>query len=128
VSQSRREECECSKVVAERARGFSEVEVQCNAVRAGRTKSQDEAAVIVRELVDCFEERWPVQMVASKPWTWKLCSQQAGVPLRCGDHSWELRRVMKRGRGLAYGGCVECVMQIVESNRACRGVVDAACA
>jgi hypothetical protein len=36
----------------------------------------------------------------------------ATIPSGRSDETWE---------GLAFGGCVECVMQIVESNRASRG-------
>jgi hypothetical protein len=53
-------------------------------------------------------------------------SQQAESARSCGGHSCRVcnctvRGGMKRGKASRTGGCVECVMQIVESKRASRG-------
>jgi hypothetical protein len=68
-------------------------------------------------------------MVVSKTRPFRAGSQQAESARSCGGHSCRVGTVlyctvrggMKRGKASRTGGCVECVMQIVESKRASRG-------
>jgi hypothetical protein len=99
--------------------------VQSYTPSAGRTSRQCEGVGIVRKLIDLFRgvlacSDGREQCLAVRPG-----SQQARSARSCGGHSCRGGNCARRDetwvRASRTGGCVECVMQIVESKRASRG-------